>query len=73
MQARNLIGGSSVVVDWVGVRAMRNESFDIPITVATSDPDTAMRERVVTDTIQAAEILCGAGQTMAAARNTRRR
>ena len=36
---------------------MRNENFDIPITVETSEPDTATRERVVTDTIQAAEIL----------------
>jgi hypothetical protein len=36
---------------------MRNENFDIAITVETSEPDTAVRERVVTDTIQAAEIL----------------
>ena len=33
---------------------MRNENFDIPVTVET---DAAGRERVVTDTIQAAEIL----------------
>jgi Protein of unknown function (DUF982) len=33
---------------------MRNENFDIPVTVET---DAADRERVVTDTIQAAEIL----------------
>ena len=39
---------------------MRNENFDIPITVETSEPDTAARERVVTDTIQAAEILVAA-------------
>jgi len=33
---------------------MRNENFDIPVTVETDAPG---RERVVTDTIQAAEIL----------------
>jgi Protein of unknown function (DUF982) len=36
---------------------MRNENFDIPITVETPEIDAAARERVVTDTIQAAEIL----------------
>jgi len=37
---------------------MRNENFDIPVTVETGDTDApAARERVVTDTIQAAEIL----------------
>jgi|EndMetStandDraft_8_1072994.scaffolds.fasta_scaffold138462_5 integrase len=33
---------------------MRNENFDIPVTIET---EAAGRERVVTDTIQAAEIL----------------
>ena len=33
---------------------MRNENFDIPVTIETEAAD---RERVVTDTIQAAEIL----------------
>jgi hypothetical protein len=39
---------------------MRNENFDIPITVETVESpevDAVARERVVTDTIQAAEIL----------------
>jgi hypothetical protein len=33
---------------------MRNENFDIPVTIET---EAAGRERIVTDTIQAAEIL----------------
>ena len=39
---------------------MRNENFDIPVTVETvetAEADVVARERVVTDTIQAAEIL----------------
>ena len=33
---------------------MRNEDFDIPVTVTTDGPD---RQRVISDTVRAAEIL----------------
>ena len=36
---------------------MRNENFDIPVTIETGGASAAGRERIVTDTIQAAEIL----------------